>query len=345
MLYRLLTFLTLIIFSLSTSNIANAEERFPLGYKKNNVTLTTESTSVIFTDSLAREIKIYPSDLQGVKTYGSDLAFWSADPLNKNYVTGEFTSPDGYGISIKRNLRYVESATFWTITITPKGYRGMKNGTYDLDIFELSSNGTASMPLRISITVNVDAKLNNLYEPNFEFYCEPTFYGENKTCSITPKFTGVGTDLVEGMYEVTYSYRQIGQKNWSKGKGFSWDVKKGVNFYPFKITKPMQMQVNVSFEGKQFPFAIDLTKPKAKIQLSAPGAAIVGDVFNLTARTTKNYSGDCVVNNYSMRFKIKNGFGSINLYGVTPGNLNLYVSCSSSNWADSGSSAFVFIRQ
>jgi hypothetical protein len=335
MLHKLLTFSIVIILPLSASNIANAEERFPLGYKKNSVTLTTESTSIIFTDSLAKEIKIYPSDLLGVKTYGSELAFWSADPLDKNYVTGEFTSPDGYGISIKRNPRYVESATFWTITITPKSYRGMKNGTYDLDVFELNS-GTASTPLRISITVNVDAKLNNLYEPNFEFYCDSTFYGEQ---------TGVGADLVEGKYEVTYSYRQIGQKNWTKGKGFSWDVKKGVVFYPFKITKPTQMQVNVGFEGKQFPFVIDLTKPKAKIQLSAPGAAIVGDSFTLYARTIKNYSGSCVVNNYSMQFKIKKGFGSINLYGVTPGNLNLYVSCSSSNWADSGSSAFVFIRQ
>ena len=345
MLHRLLTFVILIVLPLSASNVANAEEPFT-GYKKNSVTLTTESTSIIFTDSLAKEINIYPSDLLGVKTYGSELAFWSADPLDRtSWANGEWNSPGGYGIFIKRKPRDVDSATFWTITITPKGYSGMKNGTYDLYIYELSINRTASMPLRISITVNIDAKLNNLYEPNFEFYCEPTFYGENKTCSITPKFTGVGKDLVEGMYEVTYSYRQIGQKNWSKGKGFSWDVKKGVDFYPFKITKPMQMQVNVSFEGKQFPFAIDLTKPKAKIKLNAPGAAIVGDAFNLTARTTKNYSGNCVVNNYSMQFKIKNGFGSINLYGVTPGNLNLYVSCSSSNWADSGSSAFVFIRQ
>ena len=320
---------------------ANAFDRWPTGYVNNGVTLTMEATTINISENTPKELNIYPSDPSGVRTYGADLAFW--EDSQNNYTTGEFNPADGYGLNIKRKPRIVESSNYWTIIIDPKGIRGMKNGTYNLHIFELSKG--SSQPIGLTINVNIDAKKENLYTTNFELKCSVAYFGADQSCTVTPNIQGDGKALVSGKYQINYEYLVVGQKKWVKGKPFSWDISQSVIFYPFKITKPTQLKVNVVFENQQYSLSKDSLKPYAKIELSAPGAAIVGDSFVLSATSNKNYSADCVVNNETMKFKIRNGFGRIQIYGVTPGNLTLYVSCKSSNWSDSGSSKFVYIRQ
>ena len=149
--------------------------------------------------------------------------------------------------------------------------------------------------------------------------------------------------MVKGKYSVSYSYRNRESGSWTKKNPFNWDISKGVIVSLSTVTKPLEVKVSTTFQGKVFSFE-ETIFPEAKLAITSPNAAIVGKEFSLVVRTIKQYSGNCYVNDRTITFRIKGGYGMVRVYGKTPGDLYLNVRCQSSEWADSVGNRFVFIR-
>jgi hypothetical protein len=321
---------TLLVLSISGLSMVNsfAEE--------SQITLRTDISNITLTKNEPIFIQIYPSDLLGMK-----------DPYGNTYLlfNGSRGATDSFqeGYKAKLDKKDLDSGIY-TISISPSD--PIKNGNYVLLLQEqrLRSNPIGeSQTLRININVNIDAVSENLYETKFDFDCPIVYYGEVLKCTITPKLSGAGKNLATGLYSVQYSFKTSENNKWKNYKKFDWDINNGVMNTFGKLIKPTWLKVSITYNGVSYPFSGEV-KPKPQITFFAPGAAIVGESFRLTAKAPKNYSSSCVVNNYSMQFTIKNGNGSILIYGQTPGNLNLYIACKSSNWADTGGYKFVYIR-
>ena len=121
------------------------------------------------------------------------------------------------------------------------------------------------------------------------------------------------------------------------------NIKEGVISTFIKVVKPLEVKGSASFEGQRTDFS-SVIYPRAKLNVTSTNAATVGQNFYLFVSSIKQYSATCSVNN-SIPLNIKNGFGKALIYGRTPGNLNLYVTCQSPNWANSYGTRFVYIRQ
>ena len=312
---------TLLVLSISVLSMANTFAEDSL------VTLRTDSTTITLTKNEAVIIDVYASD-------------WNK--LNGN-ISRPYVYFDNYQDELRRNsnlrVEYAsvsEAKQSYQILIAPG--TEIKNGTYNFALKIMSSQ-----PLNFTVVIDIDPNSENLYTLNFGLSCPPPSFGKVYKCTITPELEGAGKKLAYGKYNVTYSSRSIGSQKWKVLGNLDWDIQNAVISTFGKLTKPIDIKAKIAFNGKDYEL-IQTIKPKPQITFFAPGAAIVGESFRLIANAPKNYSGNCVVNNYSMQFKVKNGNGSILIYGQTPGNLNLYVNCKSSDWADSGGYKFVYIR-
>lgn len=295
--------------------------------EENPITLRADNTTITLTKNEPVIIDVYASD-------------WTR--LNGN-ISRPYVYFDNRQDELQRNPYFrVEYASVsaekqsYQILIAPG--TEIKNGTYNFALKIMSSQ-----PLNFTVVINIDPSSENLYTLNFNLSCPSPDLNTVYRCTITPKIEGAGKNLAAGKYSISYSSSSIGSQNWKVIGNLEWDIQKAVISTFGKLTKPINIKAKIAFNGKNYELT-QTVKPKTQITFFAPGAAIVGESFKVTAIANKNYSGNCVVNNYSMQFTIKNGNGSILIYGQTPGNLNLYIACKSSKWADTGGSKFVYIR-
>jgi hypothetical protein len=108
------------------------------------------------------------------------------------------------------------------------------------------------------------------------------------------------------------------------------------------MTKPPKVRADVVFEGQTYNFETTV-KLKSSISISAPGAAIVGQLFNVQVQTSKQYSGICSL--AGKNFNIRNGVGSTRVYGVRPGGLTLWVTCpENASWMNLSATRYMYIR-
>ena len=287
------------------------------------VKLTTDQTTITFTDRNPIKFKVYPSDLSTINGVRTEYLYFnnSLDIFNT----------EGYRVQSNG-----QNGSYYTVAVEPAD--PIKNGTYSLAIQQLNSK-----VLYMTIVINIDVKAQGLYATTFDFECNVPNYNESAKCTITPKIDGAGRDLATGKYIVSYSYRSKGSSSWIEQKKFTWDIQQGVISTFISVTKPLEIKGSATFEGQTTNFNSTIY-PRVKLNATSTNAAIVGQNFYLFVASIKQYSASCSVNN-SIPFNIKSGFGKVLIYGKTPGNLNLYISCQSPSWANSFASRFVYIRQ
>jgi hypothetical protein len=285
------------------------------------VRLTTDSPTLTLSANATTEFKVYLVDLYGLNKEGQLF-------INKQST---LSRTEGYEARV-----IGQTDTYYNVTIKPTN--PLKNGTYPLIL-----NTSQSQKLNMIIIVNIDSKSEGLYSVDFDFGCDTPVYNQLGKCTLTPSIEGAGRLMVKGKYFVSYSYRNNGSGSWMKRKPFNWDISEGVILSLSTVTKPLEVKVSTTFQGKIYSFE-ETIFPEAKLALTSPNAAIVGREFSLVVRTIKQYSGNCYVNNPAITFRIKGGYGMVRVYGKTPGDLYLNVRCQSSAWADSEGKKFVFIR-
>ena len=287
------------------------------------VKLTTDQTTITFTDRNPIKFKVYPSDLSTINGVRTEYLYFN-NSLDIFNTEGYRVQSDG------------QNGSYYTVSVVPAD--PIKNGTYSLAIQQLNSK-----VLYMTIVINIDVKAQGLYATTFDFECNVPNFNESAKCTITPQIDGAGRNLASGKYNVSYSYRTKGSSSWIKQKNFDWDIKEGVISTFIKVVKPLEVKGSASFEGQRTDFS-SVIYPRAKLNVTSTNAATVGQNFYLFVSSIKQYSATCSVNN-SIPLNIKNGFGKALIYGRTPGNLNLYVTCQSPNWANSYGTRFVYIRQ
>ena len=286
------------------------------------VRLTTDNPLLILSTNTATEFRVYISDRYGLNRQRG-LLLNDQDLLSRT---------EGYEVRVTG-----QTDTYYDITIKPTD--PIKNGTYPLNVKTL-----VSQKLDMTVIVDIDSKSGGLYSVVFDFYCDTPMYNQVAKCTLTPDVEGPARLMVKGKYSVSYSYRNRESGSWTKKKPFNWDISKGVIVSLSTVTKPLEVKVSTTFQGKVFSFE-ETIFPEAKLAITSPNAAIVGKEFSLVVRTIKQYSGNCYVNDPTITFRIKGGYGMVRVYGKTPGDLYLNVRCQSSEWADSVGSRFVFIRE
>lgn len=295
--------------------------------------LSVDNSVITLSDSLPVQFKVYPSDL---------TIFDDSSPTNDNRYKALY-----FNNSPERDNRYEYSVRslgrlkpYYLVEITPT--IPYKNGRYEL-VIDLVGH----KPL--TLTVFIDGENGN--SPPVEWYfdvkCPSPLYNSQMKCIIYPELVDEEQDeqaeSIEGNYKVTYYLRPKSSKVWKKERAFSWDIQKAVESTFAKLTQPIDVKLEIRFQGEDYfvkPFTVF---PRAALKLMSPNAAIVGDYFWLQVNTVKQYSGKCYVNS-QFAFNIKNGYGRISVYGKTPGNLDIYVSCTSTNWANTNAYKFVYIR-
>lgn len=304
-----------------TSKVLNITVVVNFNKEDLEVRLTTDNPTLILSTNSTTQFRVYLSDRYGLNNEG------------ELFLNNQST----YSVTLGYEVRVIrQTGTFYDVTVKPKD--PLKNGAYPLII-----HTRQSQKLNMMIIVNIDSKSEGLYEVVFDFACDTPLYNKLAKCTLTPSVEGAGRLMVTGKYFVSYSYRSKGSGSWIKKKPFNWDIYEGVISSIATVSEPLEVKVSTTFQGKIYSFE-ETIFPEAKLSISSPNAAIVGREFSLIVRTIKQYSGNCYVNDPTITFRIKSGYGMVRIYGETPGELYLIVRCQSSAWADSVGKRFVFIR-
>jgi hypothetical protein len=314
--------------------------------------LTADQNEITLKNFDPIEVKVYPPRNYGlnyiVDVFKERLPGRSTDITvlyNDNFWFNDNQLPIKL---IHERVVQPDQKSYYSVRFQLDQTKTIKNGTYKFQVKEtrypMDDPATSSELFEINIFIDVIEKEVNESTLRFNFDCYEPYYGQYLKCEITPYRGGTGADLITGRFKVDYLYRYIGQNSWLKGKTFFADIENGVYFYPFKSTRPTELKVEVEFEGEKFTFRDVKISPMVKIQLSAPGSAIVGQNFLLQVRTQKNYSAQCITNP-DLRFSLKNGVANVRMYLQTLWANNLIVVCKSNNWADSSASRVIYIRE
>lgn len=287
----------------------------------NLVSLTSDKMELNFTSTEPQIIELTPSDIP--ETYGKQEYVYLNDEYRRVYGKGFSAYVDGVETGKIKVVVYPTNPFF--------------NGNYILNV-----NFYNGPDVSIKVNVNIDVKALGLYTTTFEFDCDSPAYGKSLNCNVYPEISGDGKEMVAGTFKTTLSYQVVGTSKWRTDKPFTWDIKKGVVHTSDPMVKPTKVRAEIVFDGQTYNFET-IVKLKSTISISAPGAAIVGESFNVQVKTSKQHSGTCSL--FGTKFNVRNGVGSTRVYGIKPGNLTLWVICAeNSTWASMSTTKYMYIR-
>jgi hypothetical protein len=265
------------------------------------------------------------------------------------YLNGSPNKTSQGGLEVAGFEAEVSSKTSSSYTLKVSPVHPIFNARYPL-VVSLNQDGSA---LELQVEINLDPEAENIFHlDGFSFDCADSINGFS-LCTVSSQISG--TEYVKEYdswytYKLEVSSRPRGSKSWKKTDLFknqdfplSHNVQVEMN-----VSVPTELRATVRYRDRNYA-AIGTALPRAEIELSAPGSAIVGNTFTLSLKSNRvNYAGTCKINagsKGSTSFAVRGGYGKALLYGKFPGNLRLFVYCEANgSWQSTGASRDIYIR-
>ena len=210
----------------------------------------------------------------------------------------------------------------------------MRNGDAILNIYTnpyFEDGGVAGYQDVTKVAVHIAAPALDKFTPAFSSECPSAAkVGQKFDCDLYYDVSGHGSRLATPATATVW----VGE---SAGGPWSKPLRIGVNpgeteGFSTGAVSAVVVYVKIQWNVGNKKATVERIIPIVEANVSAPGAAIVGEDFTVRASVTPALSGTCILNGNKQIIKISSGRGSTRVYGSAPGQLRLVMSCNNKNW-------------